>query len=358
MTAGQGNARASENRTANREGQGGAAWRPPALRHLPGSRLCCDGAWNPDGAAASDPPMPILLLSVLVVLDGTSVTAARGGGSVRVAAGTVLEERGPARGASVPVTLEGAVALAGVVRKDRTGCRATGDVELAPLRPGGLSARLRRGAMVRPLRTRGELMEVETAGPLVLRGTIPARACAAPGTPYADETPAEGDLVLLARDTELRDGPDGPLKLRLPAGTRFNARERREGWAGGRTDGPVQIAGWVRVADLGGAPVGSPIDVLGQPLDHTHEILAPADVFASRTARRPTALRLGGGAPITVVETQADRIKVRTVGAVVAEGWVEAVMVREVTTSEESIALPAGAARRTPPRRGPRLLVP
>jgi hypothetical protein len=304
--------------------------------------------------------MPLTpLFAILVVLDGTGVSATPTGRPVATAAaGVVLEERGAARGASVPVTLDGAVDLAGFVRKDRTGCRATADVELAPLRAGGLPATLRRGAMLRPLRTRGDLLEVETVGAIVLRGTIPARACAAPGTPHADETPAEGDLVLLARDTELRDGPDGPVKLRVPAGTRFNARERHEGWAGGRTDGPVVVAGWVRAADLGGPPVGSPIDVLARPLGHSHEILAPAEVFAARTARRASALRFGGGAPVDVVQSGEGRIKVRTVGPIVAEGWVDAVMVREVTTAEESIALPAGATRRTPPRRGPRLLVP
>lgn len=304
--------------------------------------------------------MPLTqLFAILVVLDGTGVSATPTGRPVAtVAAGVVLEERGTARGASVPVTLAGPVELAGFVRKDRTGCRATAAVELTPLGPGGLPATLRQGAMVRPLRTRGELLEVETAGAIVLRGTIPARACAVPGTPYADETPAEGDLVLLARDTELRDGPDGPLKVRIPAGTRFNARERHEGWVGGRTDGPVVVTGWVRAADLGAPPVGSPIDVLGRPLGHSHEVLAPAQVFTARTARRAAALRFGGGAPVDVVETGEGRVKVRTVGAIVAEGWVEAVMIREVTTSEDSIALPAGATRRTPPRRGPRLLVP
>jgi hypothetical protein len=313
------------------------------------------------GASRGGPKksMNVALLSILIVVDGTGVSATPSGTpAATVAAGVVLEERGPARGPNVPVTLDGAVTLAGFVRKDRTGCRATADLELAPLRAGGIPAKLRRGAMLRPLRTRGELLEVETAGPIVLRGTISAGSCVAPGRPYADQTPGEGDLVLLARDAELRDGPDGAVRLRLPAGTRFNARERHEGWVGGRTDGPVVVNGWVRAEELGGPPVGSPIDVLARPLDHTHEILATADVYASRMARRPTALRLGGGARVVVTETQEGRLEVRTIGPIVAEGWVDAVMVREVTTNEESIALPANAARRTPPRRGPRLLVP
>ena len=302
--------------------------------------------------------MSLWLLTVLVVLDGTAVTATPSGrAAATVAAGTTLEERGPARGATIPVALAGLVELSGFVRKDRTGCRATADVELTPLRSGP-PAKVRRGAMLRPRRTRGELLEVETVGEIVLRGTIPARACVAPGTPRADETPAEGDLALLARDADLRDGPDGPVVLRIPAGTRFNARERREGWVGGRTDGAVVVSGWLRAEDLGGPPVGSPIDVLARPLGHSHEILAPADVFPSRTARRPTKVRLGGGAPVDVVESGEGRVKVRTVGTQVAEGWVDATLVREVTTSEESIALPAGTTRRTPPRRGPRLLVP
>jgi hypothetical protein len=310
--------------------------------------------------------MNLTLLSILIVVDGTGVSATPSGrAAATVAAGVVLEERGPTRGANVPVTLTGAVELAGFVRKDHTGCRASADVELAPLRAGGPDATVRRGAMLRPLRTHGDLLEVETVGAIVLRGTIPARACVVPGAPRADETPAEGDLVLLAHDAELRDGPDGPVKVRVPGGTRFNARERRDGWVGGRTDGDVTIAGWVRAEDLGGPPVGSPIDVLGRPLDHSHEILAPTEVFASATARRPTPVRLGGGARVsfappaeTAINERAERIRVHTVGPVVAEGWVDAVMVREVTTSEESIRLPAGATRRTPPRRGPRLQVP
>lgn len=302
--------------------------------------------------------MSPLLLTVLVVLDGTAISATPGGRpAATVAAGVTLEERGPARGGSIPVTVSGTVQLAGFVRKDRTGCRATADVELTPLRSGP-PATVRRGAMLRPRAVRGDLLEVETVGEIVLRGTIPARACVSPGTARADETPAEGDLVLLARDAELRDGPDGAVVLRVPSGTRFNARERRQGWVGGRTDGAVVVAGWLRAQDLGGAPVGSPIDVLGRPLDHTHEILAPADVFASRTARRPTPVRLGGGAPIDLVETGEGRVQVKTVGFLVAQGWVDATLVREVTTNEESITLPPGTVRHPPPRRGPRLLVP
>ncbi|MBI2896999.1 MAG: hypothetical protein HYY06_25810 [Deltaproteobacteria bacterium] len=302
-----------------------------------------------------------LLLTLLVVVDATPVTAGRGGRPIAtLSAGVELVERGETRGGWAPVAIDGDVTLAGFVRSDRLGCRAGSSVELQPIgREPSIPVRLRRGAMLRRLRERGDLLEVATVGPLVLKGAIPTTACVVPGEPYFDETPREGDLRLLSQEAALHDAPAGQgTRVRLPAGTRFLVRETREGWAGGRTDGPVIVEGWIPTGAIGGPPEGSPLDILTRPLDHTHEVLATARLESRGPRGRPGPVEVRGGAGVDVLETVDARVRVRTVGPVAVEGWLPAEMVREVTTSEESIDLPRGAAKRTPPRRGPRLIVP
>ncbi len=305
--------------------------------------------------------MPPLLV-VLVVSQSATLHSGAGGPAVAaVDPGTVLTDSGPARGGWVPVRVNRGVVVDGWVKTAHLGCRLTKDVALV----GNPNVTLRRGALVRIATRRGKSrVAIET--PIRVEGEISsadAAACAPDAPGYWDEMPADGDLRTLRVESEIRESPGSDDAIATaPDGSRFVAQEGPGDWVRGYVDGPVVVRGWVQAPAVGPPPMRSPIDILGQPLAYTHEVLDTTDLWpragaagASEGPRgsRPKA-RVAGGAALTILESDAGWHRVRTQGPFVAEGWLPDGAVREVTVSEDAIRLQPGPRRRDPPSRGAR----
>jgi hypothetical protein len=299
------------------------------------------------------------LAAVLVAVAGATVHARVGGPAVlTVEPGTALEDTGPARGGWVPVRATGTVDVRGFIKTASLGCRMTKDVTIGDVT-------LRRGAIVRLETKRGKTRAVALGPPAVAVeiGADEAASCAPDGPAYWDRAPTEGDLRTLRIETLVRPAPDGEDAVATaPDASRFVVLQVVGDDARGYVDGPIVVRGWVPVAAIGPPPEGSPLDILTRPLGHTHEVLDATDLWGAPGAptstegprrARPKA-RLVGGAPVAIVETREGWLQVRTIGALVVQGWVPATFVREVTISEEAIRLERGARRHDPPARGPR----
>lgn len=302
----------------------------------------------------------MILAAVLVALGGASIHARAGGPAVvQAQPGAALEPTGPARGGWVPVKAVDGVVVDGWVRAASLGCRMTKDVDLGP------AVTLRRGALVHLETKRGKTRAI-AEGPPRVEGELPAdaaSACTPDGPRYWDRTPDAGDLRTLRIETPVRAAPDSDdVVATAPDGARFVVLEVVGDDARGFLDGPIVLRGWVPVAAIGAPPEGSPLDILTRPLGHTHEILdetglyaAPGPAGSTQAPRRarPKA-RVAGGAPVSILETRDDWTKIRTLGSLVAEGWVPSAFVREVTVSEDAIRIERVQRRHDPPARGPR----
>jgi len=224
----------------------------------------------------------------------------------------------------------------GWVRRERLGCRALRRVSLEGTGEDAREVVLQPGALLAVLATEGEQLEVETRDPLGRRGRLPAADCGV-GERFVPRLPRDGELYLLRREAPLlaAGAGGGPLAT-LPEGYRFVVQGRgAAGYAEGRTDGPVIVSGRIDGAALEEDPRSTPLDRLAEPLGYTHENVVEQDLLED--PRGQPVARLPGGTPMNLVERRGDWSRVRTVGPVELEGWVEHLEIRRVSLDHNEL---------------------
>jgi hypothetical protein len=239
------------------------------------------------------------------------------------------------------VEVRGDLAVTGWVREERLGCRALRDVPLVPLAGDAPAAHLRAGALLAVGAARDGRLEVETQGPIAVRGTVAAVDCGV-GRRFFPTLPRDGVAHVLAKASTLVTDLAGGTTFALPEGHRFAVVSRDGRDVVGRTDGPVVVRGRVDARAVVRDKT-TPFDVLAERMGYSHEVVLEAAISASNAGASSFA-KLPGGTPLLLLESDGDVTKVRTHGLVRLEGWVPTDQIRRVALDHNE--LEPGARRR------------
>jgi hypothetical protein len=339
-------------------------------------------------AAAETPaPAPALVAGASVPL--WSQAKAKGQPLATLGQGVRVVPAGPVKGALLRVSTTSPFEVTGWVKRADLGCRISADTPLSakPKTDGGLPGDpvLRKGAMVKAIKTKGGWTQVEAA-PYPVRifklpevkkgettseivytgyivgGWIPASACSTDEEAYYDTTPDEGELGSLKEETPVfphKPGPgEPPDKLQpLPGKTlalcRWVELEPSEGWSRGYVDGPVRISGWVEKKAIGPLPNTNPLNMIFMKQLKDYEIVAETDL---KTPDGKLITKLPGGTDVIKVGVDYEGCIVKTPPPIAVEGLVDCKSLRNLATVAEKVI--DGTTKQpqvTFPERGPKV---
>jgi hypothetical protein len=338
-------------------------------------------------AAKAPAPAPALVAGASAPL--WSQAKAKGQPLATLEQGVRVIPTGSVKGALLRVSTKQPFEVAGWVKKADLGCRISADTPLAdkPKTDEGLPGDpvLRKGAMVKVLKTKGEWTLVESAPyPVrifklpeekkgettseivytgyIVEGWIPASACSPDEGAYYDTTPDEGELGSLEEETLVfpqKPGPgESPEKLQALPGKalalcRWVELEPSEGWSRGYVDGPVKISGWVEKKTIGPLPNTNPLNMIFMKQLKDYEIVAEADLV---TPDGKLITELPGGTDVFKVGVDYEGCIVRTSPPIVVEGLVDCKSLRNLATlAEKAIDDTTKQPQVTFPERGPKV---
>jgi hypothetical protein len=271
----------------------------------------------------------------------TETALATGGGPATLLAGVPVAAKvaGLPRG-KVKVVVVGATEVTGTMDGAQLGLVLAADATLIAETGDAIVAVLRPGALVRVLGRAGDKATVETAGPLRLRGRVPAKALVA--RPIEIVQVREWQ-VSTTRATDLFAGKEltGKPLARLPELVRLELVEQQGDVAHVRSVDAVVVDGWVPAFNLASrtGPVAPPPPP--QMVKPTHEVFVDAPVFADAAGTRRIGT-LHGGALVEVNQRASDprmgdptadkagTYKILTPTPVVIEGWVKRDALRQL----------------------------
>jgi hypothetical protein len=279
----------------------------------------------------------------------------------------------------------------GWVKSNEIGCRVTVDTQIKEGAdseenlPG--SPFLRKGALVRILKTKGAWLEVESA-PYVMkifsvsgegeakmtfenvatgyitRGWIPKNNCSAAEKPFFDAAPEEGTLSAFVDESVLyREKPqeDPPTKkdekLQIAGKAlkycRWVELEQQAGWSRGYTDGPVVVKGWTRKDRLGPLPNTNPLNMIFLKSFKDCELMIDTEI--KTLDGKSVIAKLRGGMEVFKVGVDYEGCIVKTDWPIVIKGLVTCKLLRSLgVLPEKAIEDTKKKPQNTFPERGPK----
>jgi len=310
---------------------------------------------------------------IAAVAVGLYQSPGRGRVLAEIDEGVRVETLGKRRGRWINVRVDGEVPVEGWIDSRKIGCRVSRDTILFETVGGRKTGTLKKGALVRMVRKRGEWLhavvsirkpskqEKEDDSVLELRGVIESSVCSPDVAPFMIQSPSQGMLAGTVKETPLYTVPDQETKpvLSLPVRMRFVVLQKTaDGWAKGYVDEAIEIHGWLDAGNLGPAPIDSPLEILSAKSPYDHEFLLDA-ALSTRPARKPF-IKIKAGTAVRILEIKDTWYLVETRGPVRARGWVEATRTRKVRFPEDSVAplIRVSPKKMYPRERGRRVLPP
>lgn len=263
--------------------------------------------------------VPTRLVVVEAKLEvGTAAFTVRPGTAVAV---------GKKRKQQVRVELAGDVRASGWIDRAALGARVAAETEID-------DGRVYEGALVRVVERGKTNAKVESVGAVRKAFQMPSASLTVEPVEFVYRMPPNRHFVTPYKDTTLwrkaeSVGTNAPSVAVIQGGVEVVLIDQQGTTAHVRTHGPVEVDGWAlnKQFEDDRADAAQP-----ELLKATHEVFTGATLYDAPTGTKVLAT-LRGGTPVEVNAEKGDRMKVTTVGNVVAAGWVDAAALRVIATS-------------------------
>jgi hypothetical protein len=275
----------------------------------------------------------------VVIVDTTIDAGAERPAEVTAGTGVAAASKGavtPAR--KTKVTVAGPIEIAGTIAGESLGQRISREVDVHSLDGKTVVGKVRAGAFVRVRKgaaPKGKSI-VETVGGVSGRVLVDTTALTAEPIEMVLADPAGKALAVMFEDAELYADVKlgGASRARLAKGTEVVIVEQKGEAARVTTYGAYELDGWTFAAKLGDP--GSVAEETSEPPSKprpTHEVFVDAPIFAGSDGKKQVG-QLRGGALVAITQKpQAGRARVRTLGDVRIEGWVDLASLDELESS-------------------------